>query len=356
MNKWNRASIIVHEQVCRCGHFVPSLQLHPYPFWPQPRWDLCIGSSQHARYLLWASQSPCLCPHSCKQCQVFESFILLVLVALRSYIWILESQSTSIARTKSKLVVFRSIAWQYFATGFARFLVDSVMTHSQLGLSRHQKGRRPQLAPQNTKFSCQRSSNHEAEAIALSFVLSKSNRISWWMPLARFLTGWWNETTKERKTFFEVNPLSASVTECKAREFLALMTHCAKRMGDDKTARLPLLHYRSCDEFILQFWKPFSLLTTLPHAILTGFGLWNLSWHMQPVMFKHRKTLPSKKSEGGRTSVITSLRTARKQSMNWCSEWLIWSLEDLNQSMVNQTKAIWSRMTCIKLGQWQTCL
>lgn len=42
-----------------------------------------------------------------------------------------------------------------------------------------------------------------------------------------------------------------------------------------------------------------------------------------------------------RTSVITSLRTARKQSMNWCSEWLIWSLEDLNQSMVNQTKAIY---------------
>lgn len=159
------------------------------PSGPQPRWDLCIGSSQHARYLLWASQSPCPCPHSCKQCQVVESFILLVLVALRSFIWILESQSTSIARTKSKIRKCSEalLFLKFFATGFARVLVDSVMTHSQLGLSRHQKGRRPQLAPQNTQvFVPKIKQLSRAEAIALSFVLSKSNRISWWMPLVHF--------------------------------------------------------------------------------------------------------------------------------------------------------------------------
>ena len=86
--------------------------------------------------------------------------------------------------------VFRSIAWKYFATGFARVLmvlVHSVMTHSQLGLSRHQKGRRPQLAPQNTQvFVPKIKQLSRAEAITLSFVLSKSNRISWWMPLVHF--------------------------------------------------------------------------------------------------------------------------------------------------------------------------
>lgn len=35
--------------------------------WARLRWDLCIGSSRHFRYLLWAFQSPLPCPHSCTE-------------------------------------------------------------------------------------------------------------------------------------------------------------------------------------------------------------------------------------------------------------------------------------------------
>lgn len=162
-----------------------STYLRQTSIWPQPRWDLCIGSSQHARCLLWASRSPCPCPHSWNR------------------FWQMHSRCRGFTISTPKV-------------GGYCCLVAMVTTlwDPQPHQSRHQKGKRLQGAPgieqkrvkeknlrsRHSHFTLmlldanlvwKRNLRPEFGAHAmhpgvatLSLVLSKSNLISWGMPLA----------------------------------------------------------------------------------------------------------------------------------------------------------------------------